>query len=228
MSDRCDGLHEPAFDLSDDTPPSSWQPAHPIAPAQVSAPTALADARFDLGGLAEWLPRLGATLWMDRKQRGGTTARSSGEGNGVCLIEHPALAPLVRCATASAHTLLTPQGPREWLCFRDREGMAQAKLFLLPDTDYLAWDEMSAAMLLAPAPPEPERWQAHNAFLHQALARLHGNWQARLLIFEHTRLPWMRLLGAKPPLRISLLGLEFARVIARADGADLVSPLHAA
>jgi hypothetical protein len=35
-------------------------------------------------------------------------------------------------------------------------------------------------------------------------------------------------LDARPPLRISLLGLDLARAIARDEGAELVSPLHAA
>jgi len=41
-------------------------------------------------------------------------------------------------------------------------------------------------------------------------------------------MPWLRTLAARPPLRISLFGFEIARSIASDEGAELVSPLHAA
>jgi len=74
----------------------------------------------------------------------------------------------------------------------------------------------------------PTRWSAHGAFLRHAFARLAGGWRARLLAFEQRRRPWLHTLDAHAPLRISLLGLELARAIARDEGAELVSPLYAA
>jgi hypothetical protein len=184
---------------------------------------------FDLPRFAEWLPRLGAVLWLDRREGHRAPSRATVGARGVLLLDHPALGLLGHCVAATAHTQVTAQGPREWLAFRDAEGSAQAKLFLLPDTDYLAWDEMAAACDLAPSTAaEPPGWHAHTAFLRHALARIGTHWRARLLTFEHRALPWLHLLGAKPPLRISLLGLELARVIARCEGAELVSPLHSA
>jgi putative heme degradation protein len=185
-----------------------------------------ARAPFDLARFAEWLPRLGAVLWLDRRERRGAAMRAAVGAHGVLLLDHPALGALAHCIAATAHTQVTPQGPREWLSFRDADGDAQAKLFLLPDTDYLAWDEMTAASDLAPATAEPLRWHAHTAFLRTAFARLGSNWRARLLTFDHRRLPWLHTLGAQPPLRISLLGLDLARAIARSEGAELTSPLH--
>lgn len=184
-------------------------------------------ATFDLARFAEWLPRLGAVLWMDRRERRHGALRATIGAHGVLLFDHPALSALTQCVGATAHTQVTPHGPREWLSFRDAGGEAQAKLFLLPDTDYLAWDEMTAASDLAPVAAEPQRWHAHTAFLRTAFARLGSNWHARLLTFDFRRLPWLHTLGAQPPLRISLLGLDLARVIARSEGAELISPLHA-
>ena len=183
---------------------------------------------LDLGRLAEALPRLGAVLWLERRDRRTRPARAMIGARGVLLIDHPALVAFAHCRAVSAHSVVTPQGPREWLCLRDSAGEMQAKMFLLPDTDYLAWDEMTAANALAAAPAPTQSWHAHTAFLRSALARIGTGWRARLLTFDLKRLPWLRTLGARPPLRISLLGLELARNIARAEGADLVTPLHTA
>jgi hypothetical protein len=147
--------------------------------------------------------------------------------HGVLLLDHPALHALAGCASASAHTQVTSHGPREWLAFRDVNGEATAKMFLLPDTDYLAWDEMTASMRLAPCVEQPVRWHAHTAFLRSVCAQLGGRWRARLLAFEQRRLPWLHTLDARPPLRLSLLGIELARAIAQGEGAELMAPLHA-
>jgi hypothetical protein len=40
-------------------------------------------------------------------------------------------------------------------------------------------------------------------------------------------LPWLQTLDARPPLRLSLLGLEIAQLITRSEGAELLAPLHA-
>jgi hypothetical protein len=52
------------------------------------------------------------------------------------------------------------------------------------------------------------------------LARFGAHWNARVLTFQHRRLPWLQTLDARPPLRLSLLGHELARAIARGEGAD--------
>ena len=184
-------------------------------------------ARFDLAALAGWLPRVGAVLWLDRPSRRIAPGRAVIGPRGVLLLDHPALHVLAGCASASAHTQVTSHGPREWLAFRDANGEASAKMFLLPDTDYLAWDEMAASMHLAPSVEGPARWHAHTAFLRSVCAQLGGRWRARLLAFEHRRLPWLHTLDARPPLRLSLPGIELARAIAHGEGAELMAPLHA-
>jgi hypothetical protein len=207
------------------------EPIEPDGGFASSAPASSAPALpepFDLATLASWLPRLGAVLWLERIPSTPTVARAVAHPRGVLLLDHPALSPLVGCASATAHTQVTSHGPREWLCLRAHDNTSLAKLFLLPDTDYLAWDEMIAALRLAPAIEAPMRWHAHVAFLRTAFARLGSAWRARLMTFEQRRLPWLQTIDARPPLRISLLGLELARAIAQSENAELSSPLHAA
>jgi hypothetical protein len=183
---------------------------------------------FELARLVDALPRLGAVLWLERRERRPLPRLAASGAQGVLLVEHPALAALTRSTGVTAHCAVTPNGPREWLCFQDGVGATCAKLFLLPDTDYLAWDEMAAASRIAPPVGPAHPWHAHGAFLRGALARLGSGWRARVLTFEIKRMPWLRTLAARPPLRISLFGFEIARSIASDEGAELVSPLHAA
>ncbi len=183
---------------------------------------------FELARLVDALPSLGAVLWLDRAARRNLPLRATMGAQGVLLLDHPALAVLGGGAPVTAHTAVTTHGPREWLCFRDDGGEAQAKLFLLPDTDYLAWDEMIAHSHVAPPQEPPNRWQARATSLRCALAHLGLGWRARLLVFDLKRMPWLRRLGTRPPLRVSLLGLEIARAITRAECADFVAPLHIA
>jgi len=228
MSDRCDSFEDPLHTGANERQ-TPWQderePTRDLSlSGNRSAPAPRAS--FELARIAEWLPRLGAVLWLERRARRRSALRATVGARGLLLLDHPALGALAECVSATAHTQVTPHGPREWLSFRDAGGEAQAKLFLLPDTDYLAWDEMTAASDLASTPAEP-RWHAHAAFLRGAIARIGSHWQARLFAFDHHRLPWLHVLGAHPPLRISLLGLELAREIVRGEGAELISPLHA-
>jgi hypothetical protein len=219
MSDFHDDSNANEPDFGD--APSTWS-----EPARATNEPTTNGKRFDVAALAPWLPRLGATLWIERKCRRAHAPATVG-ARGLLLLDHPALTTLARCAYANAHVQVTSHGPREWLSFRDAEGTALAKLYLLPDTDYLAWDEMIAATGLAPPTKEPANWHAHAAFLRTALARLGAAWQARPITFEHQSLPWLATLGARAPLKLSLLGLELARLIASSEGAELLTPLHA-
>lgn len=181
-----------------------------------------------LHSLAEWLPRLGTALWIDRREVLAPAHARSTRGDGVMLLEHPAASALARSSSLRAYSMVTPQGPREWLCFHDEQRDISAKLFLLPDTDCLAWDQMTNAAGLAPADPAMPEPPAHATFLRRALGRFGHRWQARLLNFEFRQLPWLQTLAAHPPLRISLLGLDVARAIVRNENAEWISPLHIA
>lgn len=182
----------------------------------------------ELGQLIHLLPMLGTVLWLERRHR-STRADDGESGMTTFLLPgHPVLRTLTRCRDAIAQSAITPQGPRESLCLRDADGEIRARMFLLPDTDYLVWDELTAGVKANCCSQPAPRWHAHSAFLRSALARLGFGWNARLLSFELRGEPWLRRIDARPPLRISLLGLEVAQNIARAEGAELVTPLHTA
>ncbi|RYD16090.1 MAG: hypothetical protein EOP90_04660 [Lysobacteraceae bacterium] len=204
----------------------------PAACSDASDPRATRDGpdgrlqRIDPLQVVDALPRLGPVLWLERRAHAAARITTRA-GHGVLMVEHPALAPLMRCASVTARCAVTPNGPREWLCFDDDAGATLAKMFLLPDSDYLAWDEMTADRVTRACAPGPH-WQPHAAFLRGAFARLGGAWRARVFAFQLRRLPWLRTLAARPPLRMSLFGFELARAIAADEGAELVSPLHAA
>ncbi len=180
---------------------------------------------FDLAVLVDALPRLGSVLWLEHRAA-ARSGQPSATTQGVVLIDHPVLAPLARCTKVRACQAVTPGGPREWLDLRSATDEPLAKLFLLPDTDYLAWDEMTARCGFAPLALPPSRWSAHAAFLRSAFARLGATWRAHVLSFELRRMPWLRTLDARTPLRLSLLGIELARAIARDEGAEFTLSFH--
>lgn len=183
-------------------------------------------ATLMLGDLADWLPRLGTVLWLERRDAATTVSLRVSVGSRLLLLEDAAAAMLARCTTLRAHSAVMAQGPREWLCFHTGSGEINAKLFLLPDSDYLAWDQMSAACGLVSAEPVAHAAPTHATFLRRALARFGHCWQARLLEFDRKPRPWLYTLGAHPPLRISLLGLDIARTIVHDENAEWISPLH--
>lgn len=182
-------------------------------------------APLNLSSLARSLSRLGPVLWLERRSRTPSPTALL-RGHAGVRLAHPALTELGRCVTATAHTTVTPQGPREWLSFLDGAGDVRAKMFLLPDTDYLAWDEMTETACLRPHREDAAPWQAHAAFLRSAWARFGHGWAARVLSFQASRMRWLHSLDARPPLRLSLIGIELAGAIARSENAELVSPLH--
>ncbi len=224
MSDFLVGWTPPADDAANEPIATGWTETGTV-PRKRQA-VRMAPPPLNLSALAHSLARLGPVLWLERRARSPHPPCAPAH-HGV-HIEHPAVAGLVHCTHATAHTTVTPQGPREWLSFRDASGDVRAKLFLLPDTNYLAWDEMTEAACLQPQREDAAPWQAHLAFLRSTWARLGHAWGARVLSFQFRRLRWSHLLDAQPPLRLSLIGIELAVAIARSENAELVSPLHTA
>jgi hypothetical protein len=176
--------------------------------------------RLDPHHVAAWLPRLGTTLWMDRRESAATPARCMVGAHGLLRIEDPCLLALARSEQIDARTTVTPLGPREWLDFRDARGRVQARLFLLPDTDYLAWDSMLAGRAKTPAHETAGGWKAHAAFLRGAFERFGTSWRARVVAFRLRRVLFLSMLDAAAPARVSPLGQELARAIAAAEHAE--------
>jgi len=200
------------------------------ASAAFADPRRGADARGSapllLQRLAHWLPRLGTVLWIERRENSSPAHARGAGGDGLILLEHPAASALARCVSLRACASVTPQGPREWLALADARQDIGARLYLLPDTDCLAWDEMIQANAWTSLEPGPAEPPVHDTFLRRALARFGQRWQARLLQFDQRQQPWLQVLGARAPLRISLLGLDLARTIVRDEHAEWISPLH--
>jgi hypothetical protein len=154
----------------------------------------LATARWMVG-----LPTLGDVLYLP-----GRLDRSPRQaGLPGMLVESIELAPLLQVRTLVAAGAITPDGPREWIeCLGDR-GRVMARLYLLPDTDYLAWDALHAPIL--PAGEQSPRTDM--ASWHPA--------SARLLRFRVRQLAGLQILGADLGTDASPLGRELAARIAR-------------
>ncbi|MGB0133577.1 hypothetical protein [Dokdonella sp.] len=218
-----DGFHgmEPCADPSSS---DDGFDTRPFAHATRVPPTPAAPEPC-LTQLAEWLPQLGPVLWLERPVR-AEDREACKQPSSTLLLDHPALAVLSATTRLSAHHAITAHGPREWFCFHSPNGTVQAKLFLLPDSDVLAWDEMSSALHIVPSEANSPEPPTHHTLLRRALNRLGQSWQARLLEFNCVRRPWLSVLDARPPLRISLLGIDIARGIVRDVHAEWISPLH--
>lgn len=115
------------------------------------------------------------------------------------------LAPLLRVRWLVAASVIGSDGPHEWLECRARDGRLCARLHLLPDSDYLGWDALQAAAVPAPS--------ANRRRIDDMRVEA-----AQLLDFRCRRLAAFDVLDAVPAMRISTLGGEIARGIARAEG----------
>jgi hypothetical protein len=61
------------------------------------------------------------------------------------------LAPLLHTRVLAFASAITADGPREWMECRDAAERALARFYLLPDTDYLAWEALCCRAAAAPA-----------------------------------------------------------------------------
>jgi len=87
------------------------------------------------------LPGLGSVLYLHATPSGVMRDISP---SGL-LVAQPAFAPLLDARWLVAVSVVTDDGPREWCECIDRMGRARARWHLLPDTDYLAWDALTAS-----------------------------------------------------------------------------------
>ncbi|KGQ18504.1 Hemin transport protein [Lysobacter dokdonensis DS-58] len=112
------------------------------------------------------------------------------------------------------------EGPCEAIHFVDLRGRPCWRLYLLPDSDFLAWDA-----LIAPLRKRVDRaW--HAARGHRLERRLHvERWSATVLSLRAT---WShvdeRLALAADRCFVSPLGLSIAHRIARNEGIPLDAP----
>jgi hypothetical protein len=160
------------------------------------------------------LPKLGTVLWSCRGERDRTFPRARLTSQGIFLFDHPALGVLADCTSVNAFSAVTSHGPREWLQLSDTQETPIAKLHLLPDTDYMAWDAMLAGSCVT-AVPTGQRLTTRNNFLCEVFARRRdADWRARLARFPMLHLVGMRVMGLRAPVSVSALGRHIARDIA--------------
>lgn len=212
-----EGFHDTGMHGSSESEPASNFVYRSPAPASERA-----QIQIDWYRLAAWLSRLGTVLWLYRAGGDGLFPRARLVSGGVLLLDHPALAAFSNSVSVEAHGAITVHGPREWLEFLDAQRACIARLYLLPDADYLAWDAMLGDCRIARiAAPAPSRWRAHAAFMRCALRRLRGSWQARTVRFPLLHLPCLQVLGLRAPAALSELGRQLASSIAADERAAL-------
>lgn len=129
-----------------------------------------------------------------------------------------------RATTAEASTLIDSDGMRECLLFRDAAGDCSWKLYLLPDSDFLAWERLSTGL-----PTCATRDAGTGGIAERLLQRIAnrargGAWQASVLRLRVAstgpRATDGRVLGANLA-SVSPLGATIARAVARSEGADV-------
>jgi len=156
--------------------------------------------------LVEGLGQLGGVLYLAPGAKSCPLQDNVAFG---CLVESADLAPLLATRYVGLTCAITAEGPREWIDCVGGEGEALARIYLLPDTDYLAWDGLfvDATPVDAPARELPDReWLRAS--------------RARVLSFTRRRMVGFTVLGARDVL-ISSLGRGVARDIAVSESVGI-------
>ena len=163
-----------------------------IAPPQVTRRW----RRMAPAALLHRLPALGCVLYLP----GECADTRSPPG---WLLGSADLQPLLRTHWLAEVGEVTTEGPREWIECVDVRGVTQARLHLLPDTDYLAWDRLLAA---GEGVPAAASWRASRRF-RPASARLCGfRWwpQACFKVFDACPAPVVSLVGQRLAAQVAL------------------------
>ena len=155
--------------------------------------------------LASRLPLLGSVLYLPAPR----LAQQDLPVSTGWLVARRELAPLFDTRELVATSMIGAEGPREWIDCMDAQGHPCARLHLLPDTDYLAWDALLAGSRLLPlAPLRPERLTCRAA-------------RATLVQFSRRRVGALQLLETAPLVQVSALGRGIASEVARAAAVEL-------
>jgi hypothetical protein len=145
-----------------------------------------------------WLPLLGSVLYVPLR----TEADASARWPDGLLSESPLLTPMLRTRFLRVLGMVSADGPREWIECLDARGEILAQLHLLPDTDYLAWDNLpSDSAVIISLPRHGRAHLFHGAATH-------------VIRFRCQPLANIVCLGEASPPRISPLGRVIAQAIA--------------
>lgn len=185
-----------------------FQRLQPCGPRRVAVSITSQCARVSCGRLFDQLPALGSVLYIPMR----TTALEPLGVPNRCLVDNALLAPLLRTHTIRIACAITTEGPREWIDCLDGQDLPCARMHLLPDTDYLAWDALAGC-----GHPIAE--------LKTTTSALEGSpVSARMLRFRTYPLAGLRVLAADDAGTLSRLSRDLAGRIAR----DEVLPLPSA
>ena len=173
--------------------PATSRPCWPIAPAM----------------LLRHLPSLGSVLYLPLSP----SLSLIEEPTRGLLVETMRLAPLLRTRYLAAASVITSEGPREWIDCVDRLGQRCARLYLLPDTDYLAWDALSntTASMTSTAP----------AIQHASVPRHTKSASAHVLRFHWRQLAGLDVLSAEAATQVSALSEHLIGQVAAAEAVPL-------
>jgi hypothetical protein len=162
-------------------------------------------ASIDGPELAARLPMLGSVLYLPAR----CAAEEPWPLPAGWLVARCELAPLLRTERLIVSSMIGADGPREWIDCVDGQGRFCARVHLLPDTDYLAWDALLAGGETLPATPLcPDQMACRAA-------------SAELACFRTRRLGRLDLLETVPLDRLSMLGRHIAREAARTAAVEL-------
>lgn len=156
--------------------------------------------------LIEGLGQLGGVLYLAPRTSACAMQENAPFG---CLVESADIAPLLATRHVGLTCAITAEGPREWIDCVGGQGETLARVYLLPDTDYLAWD----GLFVDATPCEaPERDAPDREWLRAS--------RARVLSFTRRRLIGFTVLGARDA-HISSLGRGVARDIAVSESVGI-------
>lgn len=154
--------------------------------------------------LISMLPGLGSVLYLHASSN---TAMPDALPQGL-LIAQRSFAPLLDAHWLVAVSVVTDDGPREWCECMDRSGYTRARWHLLPDTDYLAWDALTAPCTGVSSPIDMQPLRPDHA---------------SVVNFRLRELAGMLILDQDVPAVLSPLGDRIAARIAHAESALLQS-----
>jgi len=159
--------------------------------------------------LLRHLPSLGNVLYLPTSP----SLLAIEEPTRGLLVETMRLAPLLRTRYLAAASVITSEGPREWIDCVDRLGQRCARLYLLPDTDYLAWDALSntTATMTSTDP----------AIQHASVLRHTKSASAHVLRFHWRQLAGLDVLSAEAATQISALSEHLIGQVAAAEAVPL-------
>ncbi|GGA22752.1 hypothetical protein [Dyella nitratireducens] len=144
--------------------------------------------------LIEALPGLGSVLYLHAASNLATL-----DDLPQGLLAQCAFLPLLSAHWLIAVSVVTDDGPREWCECVDVCGRTRARWHLLPDTDYLAWDALTAACAAVSPPSDTQPWRPGCA----SVVSFHLREVAGLMLLEQDASPVLSQLGGRIANRIA-------------------------